>query len=79
MLNHIVSSKRTLFIAVLLPGALVASALLAGYLPRRSTAQQLTNAAVKRSSTPPIVNAALVTRAPKLSEVSFPGSITPII
>ena len=78
MLNHTVSSKRTLFIAVLLPGALVASALLAGYLPRRSTTEQLANAAARRSSTPPIVNAALVTRAPKLSEVSFPGSITPI-
>src|ERR1700687_3719095 len=71
-------SKRTLFVTVLLPGALVATALLAGYLPRRSTTEQLDSAAAKRWSTPPIVNAAKVTRAPNLSEVSFPGSITPI-
>src|SRR5437899_401112 len=76
MLSRI--SKRTLFIAVLLPGALVAAALLAGYLPRRSTTKQLDNAAAQRRTTPPIVNAAMVTRAPNLSEVSFPGSITPI-
>jgi len=56
----------------------VGSALLAGYLPRRSTTRQLDSAAAKRRSTPPIVNAALVTRAPHLTEVSFPGSITPI-
>ena len=72
------TSKRTLFITVLLPGALVAAALFAGYLPRRSTTEQLDNAAAKRRTTPPIVNAAMVTRAPNLSEVSFPGSITPI-
>ena len=77
MFDHKGSSKRTLF-AVVLPGALVASALLAGYLPRRSTTEQLDNAAAKRRSTPPIVNAAMVTRAPNVSEVSFPGSITPI-
>src|ERR1700687_5800483 len=71
-------SKRTLFVTVLLPGALVATALLAGYLPRKSTTEQLDNAAAKRRVTPPIVNAAMVTRAPNLSEVSFPGSITPI-
>src|SRR4030088_2007399 len=76
MLSRI--SKRTLFISVLLPGALVAAALFAGYLPRRSTTQELDNAAAKRRTTPPIVNAAMVTRAPNLSEVSFPGSITPI-
>ena len=78
MFSRIGISKRTLFIAVLLPGALVASALLAGYLPRRSTTEQLDNAAAKRRNTPPIVNAAMVTRAPNLTEVSFPGSITPI-
>src|SRR6266571_1398595 len=76
MLSRI--SKRTRFITVLLLGALVASALLAGYLPRRSTTRQLDSAAAKRRSTPPIVNAAIVTRAPNLTEVSFPGSITPI-
>jgi len=71
-------SKRTLFTVVLLPGALAASALLAGYLPRRSTTEQLASAAALRGRTPPIVNAAMVTRAPNLTEVSFPGSITPI-
>jgi len=78
MLNRMGISKRILFMVVLLPVALVASALLAGYLPRRSTTEQLDNAAAKRRSTPPIVNTAIVTRAPKFSEVSFPGSITPI-
>lgn len=76
MLNRI--SMRTLFITVLLPGVLVAAALLAGYLPRRSTMEQLDNAAAKRRITPPIVNVAMVTRAPNASEVTFPGSITPI-
>src|SRR5258707_983948 len=78
MLSRIGSSRRTLFMVVLLPGVLVALALLAGYLPRRSTTKQLDSAAAKRRSTPPIVNTALVTRAPNLTEVSFPGSITPI-
>src|ERR1700687_4545391 len=78
MLSRIGSSKRTLFIAVLVPGGLIASALLAGYLPRRSTTEQLDNAAARLRSTPPIVNAAKVTRAPHATEVSFPGSITPI-
>jgi len=76
MLSRI--SMKTLFITVLLPGVLVAAALLAGYLPRRSTTEQLDSAAAKLRNTPPIVNAAMVTRAPKLTEVSFPGSITPI-
>jgi multidrug efflux pump subunit AcrA (membrane-fusion protein) len=78
MLSRMGISRRTLFTAVLLPGVLVASALLAGYLPRRSTTEQLDDAAARRRSTPPIVNAAMVARAPNLSEVSFPGSITPI-
>src|SRR5438552_70972 len=78
MLSRIGKSKRTLFVAVLAPGLLVASALLGGYLPRRSTTEQLDKAAAKLRSTPPLVNAAQVTRAPNLTEVSFPGSITPI-
>ena len=78
MLSRMRISKRTLFTVVLLPGALAASALLAGYLPRRSTTEQLASAAALRRSTPPIVNTAMVTRAPNLTEVSFPGSITPI-
>jgi multidrug efflux pump subunit AcrA (membrane-fusion protein) len=78
MFSRMRISKRTLFTVVLLPGALAASALLAGYLPRRSTTEQLASAAALRGRTPPIVNAAMVTRAPNLTEVSFPGSITPI-
>ena len=78
MFSRMRISKRTLFTVVLLPGALAASALLAGYLPRRSTTEQLASAAALRRSTPPIVNTAMVTRAPNLTEVSFPGSITPI-
>jgi multidrug efflux pump subunit AcrA (membrane-fusion protein) len=69
---------KRLIVKVLLLAVLIAAALLAGYLPRRSTKQQLDSAAAKRRSTPPIVNAAIVTRAPNLTDVSFPGSITPI-
>ena len=69
--------QKRLVIAVLLPGALIA-ALVAGYIPRRSTTRQLDSAAAKRKTTPPLVNAASVKRAPNMTEVSFPGSITPI-
>jgi multidrug efflux pump subunit AcrA (membrane-fusion protein) len=72
------SSHNRLILAVALPGVLLASAFLGGYLPRLPTARLLDSAAAKRRITPPIVNAARVTRAPHLSEVSFPGSITPI-
>ncbi|MDQ1474314.1 MAG: hypothetical protein QOJ99_5794, partial [Bryobacterales bacterium] len=34
--------------------------------------------AARRASTPPIVSAAIVTRAPNQTDVPFPGSITPI-
>ena len=71
-------SRKRLIIAALLLGTLVAAAVLAGYLPRRNTTQQIDRAAAKFRSTPPIVNAAKVTRAPNLAEVAFPGSITPI-
>jgi multidrug efflux pump subunit AcrA (membrane-fusion protein) len=67
-------SPRILMMAILLVGA----ALLAGYLPRRATTRQLDNAAAKLRKTPPIVNATKVIRAPNVTEVSFPGSITPI-
>jgi multidrug efflux pump subunit AcrA (membrane-fusion protein) len=77
MLSRGGSLPKSLIVALLLAG-LIAAALLAGYLPRRSTTQQLDSAAAKLRSTPPIVNAAVVTRAPNLTEVSFPGSITPI-
>ena len=78
MLGRGGSSQKRLVIAVLLLGVLVAAALLAGYLPRRNTTRQLESAAAKLRNTPPIVNAAKVTRAPNLTDVSFPGSITPI-
>jgi multidrug efflux pump subunit AcrA (membrane-fusion protein) len=78
MLDRSGSSQKRLIITVLLLGVLVAAALVAGYLPRRVTTQQLDKAAAKRRSTPPIVKAAKVTRAPNATEVSFPGSITPI-
>src|SRR5260370_7101993 len=78
MLGRSGSSHKRLILAVLLLGVLVAAALLAGYLPRRNTTRELDSAAVKLRNTPPIVNAAKVTRAPNLTEVSFPGNITPI-
>jgi multidrug efflux pump subunit AcrA (membrane-fusion protein) len=78
MLGNDGSSKKRLIVTLLLVGLLVAAALVAGYLPRRATTRQLDSAAARRKITPPIVNAAAVTRAPSVSEVSFPGSITPI-
>src|SRR6202140_2575324 len=78
MLDRPGSSPKRLVVSVLLLGTAVAVALLAGYLPRRSTTKQLDSAAASRKSTPPIVDAARVTRAPSVTEVSFPGSITPI-
>jgi multidrug efflux pump subunit AcrA (membrane-fusion protein) len=78
MLGRSGSSQKRLIIAALLLGLLIAAALLAGYLPRRATTRQLDSAAAKLRSTPPIVNAAKVARAPNLTEVSFPGNITPI-
>src|SRR6266853_2987452 len=71
-------SPKRLIMAVLVLGVLAAMVLLAGYLPRRTTTRELDRAAAKRRSTPPMVNAAKVTRAPNATEVSFPGSITPI-
>jgi multidrug efflux pump subunit AcrA (membrane-fusion protein) len=75
---HGESSQKRLIVAVLLLGALAVAALLAGYLPRRKTTQELDKAAAQRKITPPLVNAAKVARAPNLTDVSFPGSITPI-
>jgi multidrug efflux pump subunit AcrA (membrane-fusion protein) len=71
------SHKRLIMVLLLLVG-LVAAALLAGYLPRRATTKQLDAAAAKLKITPSLVNAAKVTRAPNLTDVAFPGSITPI-
>src|SRR6266446_3471251 len=71
-------SHKRLIIMVLLLLVVVAAGLLAGYLPRRAITKQLDAAAAKLKITPPLVNAAKVTRAPNLTDVSFPGNITPI-
>src|SRR5712671_6418224 len=78
MLSRSGSTQKRLIKGVLLMGLVVAAALLVGYLPRRNATWQLYSAADKLRNTPPIVNAAKVTRAPNLTDVSFPGSITPI-
>src|SRR5713226_7439556 len=78
MLGRSGTSPKRLIMAGLVLGVLAAAALLAGYLPRRSTTKALDSAAAKLRNTPPLVNAAMVTRAPNVTEVSFPGSITPI-
>ena len=78
MLGRSGSSPKRLIIAILALVMVAAVALLAGYLPRRTTTQALDRAAAKLRITPPLVNAAKVTRAPNVTEVSFPGSITPI-
>ncbi len=78
MLSRSGTSPKRLIMAGLVLGVLAAAALLAGYLPRRSTTKALDSAAAKLRNTPPLVNAAMVTRAPNVTEVSFPGSITPI-
>jgi multidrug efflux pump subunit AcrA (membrane-fusion protein) len=72
------SSKTPVLVIATLAGVVAAAVFLGGYLPRKLTTQQLDSAAAKRRITPPVVNAAMVKRAPNLSEVSFPGSITPI-
>jgi multidrug efflux pump subunit AcrA (membrane-fusion protein) len=78
MSRHNGKSGKVRIIALVLPGVMIAAALLAGYFPRKSTTLLLDMAAAKRRITPPVVNAARVARAPNISEVSFPGSITPI-
>ena len=70
-------SKKGIVLAALLLGVL-AAALLAGYIPRRDGSKALATAAAMRRITPPLVNAARVTRAAKATEVSFPGNITPV-
>jgi multidrug efflux pump subunit AcrA (membrane-fusion protein) len=72
-----VGLHKRLIVTVLLV-LLLGAALLAGYLPRRATTRQLDRAAAVFRSTPPLVNAATVVRAPSQAEVSFPGNVTPI-
>ena len=71
-------SHKHLIVAVLLLAALAVVGLVAGYLPRKATTRELDSAAAARKVTPPLVNVAKVTRAPHATEVSFPGSITPV-
>jgi len=78
MADHQTASRKRIVLGILICLALVAGGLLAGYLPRRSTSQQLEQSADIRKRTPALVNAASVKKAPQDSEVSFPGSITPI-
>jgi len=49
-----------------------------GYLPRERTTKQLDAAAAIRRITPPLVNAAVVKLAPKSTQLTLPGNITPI-
>jgi multidrug efflux pump subunit AcrA (membrane-fusion protein) len=69
---------RKWIVGVVLLAVFVGGALLAGYLPRRATTQQLDRAAAVYRTTPASVNAVTVVRAPSETEVSFPATITPI-
>src|SRR5579864_611941 len=71
-------SQKRRIVTLMLFGLLLAVALLAGYLPRRTTTRQLDQLAAAFRYTPPLVNAATVVRAPNQTEVSFPGNVTPI-
>ncbi len=72
------AGNKRLYLTIVTAAVVVGVALLAGYLPRKRTTEQLASAAARRIATPPLVNAAQVTRAPVLTEVTFPGNITPI-
>ncbi|HYZ86610.1 MAG TPA: efflux RND transporter periplasmic adaptor subunit [Bryobacteraceae bacterium] len=78
MSSFSLSSSKRLISALVLICLFLAAALLAGYLPRRSTQQQLDREAAAQKNTPPLVNAAKVTRAPQDTHVSFPATVTPI-
>lgn len=72
-----ISKGRLVRFAVLFI-ALVAVALVAGYVPRMRTMEQLDAAAAKRRTSLPIVNASPVKRAPATSDLLLPGNVTPI-
>jgi multidrug efflux pump subunit AcrA (membrane-fusion protein) len=67
--------KRLVVVAIL--GA-VAAVYLLGYLPRKRTMKQIEAAARIRRITPPLVNAAVVTRAAPSTQLLLPGNITPV-
>ncbi len=64
--------------AIALAMVLIGAGVLAGYIPRRATTEELDKAAARSRITPPLVESAQVTLAPNVAEVSFPGNITPI-
>jgi multidrug efflux pump subunit AcrA (membrane-fusion protein) len=70
-------SARRLMVAGLL-GAIALGALFAGYLARKKTTAQLDAAAELRKTSPVLVNAAQVKRAPSKTDIMLPGTITPI-
>jgi hypothetical protein len=69
--------RKLLVLAVIL-GAAAAAVYAFGYLPRARTKEQLDAAAATRNITPPLVNSAIVKRAPASIELMLPGNITPI-
>jgi multidrug efflux pump subunit AcrA (membrane-fusion protein) len=69
-------TRKLLALAIVLSTA--AAVYFLGYLPRERTAKQLDAAAAIRRVTPPLVNAAVVKRAAKSTQLTLPGNITPI-
>lgn len=71
------SKLRFLRIGII-SAVVIGGAFLAGYLPRKSTTQQLSEAATKRRIAPPLVNAAIVKRSASNTNLLLPGNVTPI-
>jgi multidrug efflux pump subunit AcrA (membrane-fusion protein) len=69
-------TRKLVALAIVLGAA--AAVYFLGYLPRERTTKQLDAAAAIRGITPPLVNAAVVTLAPKTTQLTLPGNITPI-
>jgi multidrug efflux pump subunit AcrA (membrane-fusion protein) len=65
-------------VAVIVILGAAAGVYLFGYLPRERTTKELDAAAATRRATPPLVNSAIVKRAPTGTELTLPGNITPI-
>jgi multidrug efflux pump subunit AcrA (membrane-fusion protein) len=72
------NSHRRFFVIAIALVALITVGFLAGYVPRRRTTEELDAAAAKRRTSPPLVNAAQVKRAPTTSNLLLPGNVTPI-
>jgi multidrug efflux pump subunit AcrA (membrane-fusion protein) len=69
-------TRKLLALAIVLGAA--AAVYFLGYLPRERTTKQLDAAAAIRRITPPLVNAAVVKRAAKSTQLTLPGNITAI-